>query len=193
MNAIVTGSQKYGKPRLDSDVDLVILVSEDDLLTLKRLGKVTEPEKDSDSDPGTAGVDHGLTASIRFGDLNLICCTDPIAFAVWEKGTKQLCAERPVTRERAVQHFRDLRVNHGLKDAGRRWVIGDAVTYDWRGDARFGLITEIDYRSERCTVSYKGVDVSAVPFSKLKRSELKKGYVAGTNPTGSDTDGEEDV
>ncbi len=68
------------------------------------------------SDPGTTGRDEGLSASIRFGVLNVIATTCPIAFAVWQKGTEELKRERPVGKEAAIRHFRGLRVLHGLKD-----------------------------------------------------------------------------
>lgn len=193
MNAIVTGSQKYGRPRLDSDVDLVILVSEEDLLTLKRFaGEDEEPPKDSDSDPGTAGTDNGLTASLRFGPLNVICCTDPIAFAVWQKGTKQLMAERPVTKQRAIEHFRALRLKHGLSDkrpaeskpgedetrgpGPMQWRIGDPVRFQSNGRSVFALITKIYPRREVVDCAYGGHDWYCVKMSALERAEFTDGY-----------------
>lgn len=116
MRSFVTGSRAYGTPNKNSDVDLVILVSESDLKILKLFGEVTEPKKGSDSDPGTTGRDAGLSASIRFGVLNIIATTCPIAFAVWEKGTAELKRERPVHKDDAIRYFRSLRLVHGLMD-----------------------------------------------------------------------------
>lgn len=119
MNAFITGSRAYGRPTRASDVDLVILCSEATLRILKAQGDPQiERAEVTDSNPGTAGRDNGLTASIRFGPLNIIATTDAIAYGVWVKGTEELRdKEQPVTREDAIAHFRALRVKHGLADA----------------------------------------------------------------------------
>lgn len=189
VNAIVTGSQVYGTPKHDSDVDLVILVSADDLALLKSLGEITVPVKGSDSDPGTTGRDDGLQASIRFGKLNLIATTCPIAYAVWVKGTDYLKRQKPGSRDNAAAYFRALRIHHGLKDANPpnpheaepecEWEYRDAVKYRWRGEERFGLITEINHEERTVTVSYRGDDCEDVPMSKLKRAKLTDGYRRG--------------
>lgn len=116
MKAFVTGSRAYGRPRPDSDIDLVVLVSSYDL---ERLRAQADPDpkmgKGTDSDPGTPGQEEHPTASLRFGKLNLICVTDPIAYGVWLKGTEEL-RKRPddVDRDEAVAFFRALREKHGL-------------------------------------------------------------------------------
>ncbi len=194
MNAIVTGSQVYGTPRRDSDVDLVMLVSQDDLLLLKRLGMVAEKATTgTDSDPGTVGTDHGLSASIRFGDLNLIATTCPIAFAVWQRGTEYLKRHQPNSRELAVAYFRDLRRHHGLQVAGPKthalepdpfepdrpdhgWNYGDPVTFIRDGDERFGLITDVDLEDRVVIVSHRGLDYRRVPMTSLRRAKLTDGY-----------------
>lgn len=123
MKAFITGSHAYGTPNSNSDVDLVILVGHADLEDLEKLGdKQYEVDRRpvggrTDSDPGTPGSEQHRTASVRFGRLNLICATDPIAYGVWLKGTREL--ERrgdKVTREYAVAFFRELRAEHGIAD-----------------------------------------------------------------------------
>jgi hypothetical protein len=121
VHVFLTGSQAYGCPTAKSDVDLVVLVTPATLTALQRLAD-PEPEpaapRGTDSDPGTPGHDRALTASLRFGRLNLICVTDPIAYGVWAKGTAQLEARlEPVGRDEATALFRSLRALHGLADA----------------------------------------------------------------------------
>lgn len=118
-SSFVTGSMAYGTPDKKSDVDLVVLVSPGDLVRLESRADPSPGPKftGSDSDPGTAAGDRGLTRSLRFGRLNLIAVTCPIAFAVWVRGTADLKEESPVSRDKAVSHFRGLRVKHGLRDA----------------------------------------------------------------------------
>jgi predicted nucleotidyltransferase len=85
MNAFLTGSRAYGTPREDSDVDVVILVS-----------------------PEAENVLLGLGASgngIRFGQLNLIICTEASRFDRWAEVTSQLVSRRPVSREDAIAEF----------------------------------------------------------------------------------------
>lgn len=89
MNAFITGSHAYGEPHADSDVDLVIRADVDDMSLLREL----------------SGCRQG---PIRFGQLNLIVCTNDELFTAWQKGTEQLMAEGretglPVTRERACE------------------------------------------------------------------------------------------
>lgn len=88
-NAFITGSHAYGEPHADSDVDLVVRADVDDMSLLREL----------------SGCRQG---PIRFGQLNLIVCTNDELFTAWQKGTEQLMAEGretglPVTRERACE------------------------------------------------------------------------------------------
>lgn len=107
--SMFTGSYVYGKPNNDSDVDIVLLVNAGQLKTLRRLAdKSLMPANNTESD-GTGEIS---AASLRFGRINLIAVTDPVMFAVWEKGTNQLAKKRPVTRRDAISHFRALRSLH---------------------------------------------------------------------------------
>lgn len=89
MTAFLTGSHVYGTPHQDSDVDLVVLIDSDQLDQL--LSKNYEP------------ANYGATAaSMRFGELNLICLADANEFEAWRQATNQLKARKPVTRDEAV-------------------------------------------------------------------------------------------
>lgn len=94
MNAFLTGSRAYGTPRTDSDVDICVLLSHDDLeaLALQAPQSNGEPASGDEND-----------ASLRFGRLNLIAMTDPARFGAWKEATAELVARRPVTRDQAVK------------------------------------------------------------------------------------------
>lgn len=107
--AFVTGSRKYGTPKPHSDIDLVVLVSNSDL----------EKLIDMSAYPDVAS--YGLckeTYNLRFGKLNLLCCTHQAAYDVWVKGTKQLIKQKPVERADAVKLFSRLRTEAGLDGKG---------------------------------------------------------------------------
>ena len=111
LRSFITGSWAYGSPKLKqencsycgrpiaegcSDVDLVVLVSMEDLETLLQ-------ESDDNSSSGSPECE-----SLRFGKLNLICETDAVRFEQWRQGTKILRSlrnlrGRPVEREEAVE------------------------------------------------------------------------------------------
>lgn len=110
MKAFVTGSQVYGTPTVRSDIDLVVMVSPDDLKLLKDKAGL---QATGDSDPGPEDIG-GLSASLKFGKLNLICVTSQKAFNVWKQGTEDLEKRAPVTRDEAVEHFKKLRIEAGL-------------------------------------------------------------------------------
>lgn len=87
MNAFLTGSQVYGTPTAQSDVDLAVRVSDSDCELLATL---------ADQEPGSGGM------SIRFGNLNLICLGER-SFEAWREATEELIARKPVTRDEAVK------------------------------------------------------------------------------------------
>ena len=115
MRSFVTGSQVYGSPDRDSDIDLVVLVTRQDLQLLRKLADSEDKEKGASSDAGPCRPDY-LSASLRFGLLNLLCVTDPVAFAVWQEGTIQLEKLTPpaIDRQTAIDYFRRLRGHRGL-------------------------------------------------------------------------------
>ncbi len=98
--SFLTGSRVYGTPRDDSDVDLVVLLSVRDKDILSEFIDNQEEATDRYEGHGTNYV---------MGKLNLICVTTQVEFDIWKKGTEDLKAIAPVTREFAVDYFRKLR------------------------------------------------------------------------------------
>jgi predicted nucleotidyltransferase len=96
MKALLTGSRVYGTPTEESDIDMVVLVTDEELVRLAML-----------ADEGDKGL--------KFGRLNLITVTTEKAFAVWEEGTKWLESKKPVTREQAVRLLTAMRQDAGLE------------------------------------------------------------------------------
>lgn len=94
MLAFVTGSRAYGTPRPDSDVDLVILTSADDMKLLCAVSTCFDDSYD------------GSSASLRFGDLNLLVFCDEELFNAWRNTHAELCAMKPVTRDLAIAAFK---------------------------------------------------------------------------------------
>jgi hypothetical protein len=96
MNAFVTGSRAYGTPKSDSDVDLVILT---DPYTADMLMKQSD----------------GGKIPIRFGNLNLVVCTDPAEFAIWKVGTEIVKHKNLDDRDAAKEVFAAIRDATGRK------------------------------------------------------------------------------
>lgn len=103
MNAFMTGSHIYGTPTEDSDVDLVIFMEPGAGFDFANLFKA-EIQRGKNNYPG---------AQFTQGKLNIILCTDEEQYFIWEQGTRELWARRPVTREEAMAHFAQLRVKYG--------------------------------------------------------------------------------
>jgi hypothetical protein len=82
----LTGSRAYGTPRPDSDHDLVVLVTQEQVEALAQR------------------ADSVKSVSLRFGEYNLLCCTTHQHLA-WQRGTAALIARAPVTRDEAVAEF----------------------------------------------------------------------------------------
>lgn len=110
-NAFLTGSRKYGTPRLDSDYDLCVLVSDDDFQELKRLYKPDrnvfgrlvswiwkghEDENESTNGDGTVGF------PLKFGPLNLLVFRSEELFLAWLRGTNECLQKTPRTRDEAI-------------------------------------------------------------------------------------------
>jgi hypothetical protein len=120
--SFVTGSRKYGTPRPDSDVDMIVFVSKADLEILAALADPELPEdrsapvyfKENNPRAFRAGDYDPMSQPLRFGRLNLICVTDPAQYDAWRAGTERLSREQPVTREAAVALLSKLR-----KDAAK--------------------------------------------------------------------------
>ncbi len=99
--ALLTGSRAYGTPHKDSDTDIVILVTKEDLKSLRKFYK--------------GGYAHGRMC-VKSGDLNLIVETDPDRYALWEAGTALLKTKAPVSREDAIDKFVQLGVTKPLDE-----------------------------------------------------------------------------
>lgn len=95
LQGFLTGSRVYGTPREDSDIDIVVFVSQNDL---ELLAEIALPKVD-DPYEGMA------TAYLRFDKLNLLCVSEESDYEVWRQGTLDLIARKPVTRAEAVEHF----------------------------------------------------------------------------------------
>ena len=95
----VTGSHAYGTPRNDSDLDLVVMLTPGDLKVLQ------------DRAPGAEMTDYPpsqIETSLRYGTLNLICCTTLEKWETWKRGTWELKKEAPVSHGTAVAKFKQL-------------------------------------------------------------------------------------
>lgn len=113
--AVLTGSQVYGQPTEESDVDLVVLVEQDDF---DKLLEHFPPTGDPDAYKGCPAQ------AVRCGKLNLIMVTSVDHLECWRGGTRMLKerAERegPLPRSEAVALFRHLRglpPEEGVSDA----------------------------------------------------------------------------
>lgn len=112
--SLLTGSRVYGTPHEDSDLDLVILVTPEEMALFEKHYGAPDTTY---TDPKTGDKKKKaplLDAAFRFPlfpgiDLNLIVTTDPGAYAIWAKGTAELKAKAPVTRDVAVALFTKLR------------------------------------------------------------------------------------
>lgn len=103
----LTGSQIYGMPHADSDVDLVLLVTHHELETLMKFS-----DKQSHKDFDYYG--RTFCVSLRFGKLNLIVTTDQDQYNIWAQGTEFLTKIKPVTKDVAIKCFDALREGNPL-------------------------------------------------------------------------------
>lgn len=90
MKPFITGSQVYGTPTEQSDIDLVLSLSPEDIELLCHF---------ADNGKCSAGADGG---SLRFGQLNLIILQEH-ELEPWKAATDELIARKPVSRDEAVK------------------------------------------------------------------------------------------
>lgn len=112
----VTGSIRYGEPTKDSDIDLVILVSHDELKNLLHAVHFLqilrgEPEAENPTDYKCT------SKAFRFGDLNLIVCTTEEQYMVWKNGTRECVEVNPCSREEAREIFNEYRRDAGIPES----------------------------------------------------------------------------
>jgi predicted nucleotidyltransferase len=105
LRAFLTGSYAYGKPRVDSDIDLVVFIA--DYTELQELEKQADAVMQIDNEYENADA-----ISLRFGKLNLIVTTDEADWEGWKKGTFDLKRRKPVTRKEAIKYMADMRANY---------------------------------------------------------------------------------
>lgn len=92
--AFITGSRAYGTPREDSDIDLVIKCSHDDLVLLNQFGG--KPEWNTNN----------VSANLRWGNLNVIAISSDIVYEAWKLTNDELLKRKPVDRETAKTEFK---------------------------------------------------------------------------------------
>lgn len=91
MSYFFTGSQVYGTPTEESDIDLAILeVGE-------RLSDRLAPLANKSLVVSRDGHD-----SFKFGRLNILVFQNEKEFDAWKEATENLKTRRPVTREQAI-------------------------------------------------------------------------------------------
>jgi hypothetical protein len=88
--AFLTGSQVYGTPKSESDIDLVIVTTPEVAAFLREHSEESH--------------------KFAFGKLNLIVCTTDSQYKSWQEGTKELLLEKemmrsPIERDHAVEVF----------------------------------------------------------------------------------------
>lgn len=93
--SFLTGSHAYGTPYAESDIDLVVLVTNEETCQLADFADQVCGDERSGGDDAAA--------SMRFGKLNLICVTNEGEYDAWRRATEDLIGRRPVTREEAVK------------------------------------------------------------------------------------------
>ena len=99
-SALLGGSRAYGKPRADSDIDLLIRISKADFSQMC-LGL--------NADEWWCDIESG---SVKHGKINLICCFTDSQYHIWRKGIQNLKLRAPnVTREEAIKEFKSLRAS----------------------------------------------------------------------------------
>jgi len=108
VKAFLSGSQVYGEPTEESDIDLIIRMAKKEMDKLIKI--LSSKGQIQHIDPN---YDNGQV-SIKIGTLNLLICYTDKRYLSWATGTKALRLERrkkgkPLSRERAVEVFSGLR------------------------------------------------------------------------------------
>ena len=84
VSAFLTGSQVYGKPRPDSDIDLCLIMDEDDIAQLSIFADDKKLHSNTSHDYDAKIVE------IRFGKLNLLIFRSEKEFLAWKAATDEL-------------------------------------------------------------------------------------------------------
>lgn len=88
----LTGSRAYGRPREDSDVDLVILAPHEIMYLLCVFGNHYAGPDGDFYEMGMGNTENFPSASISFGQLNLIVHTSTEKYDAWRTATQELIA-----------------------------------------------------------------------------------------------------
>lgn len=95
MSAFLTGSQVYGTPTAESDVDVVVQMTAEEMDKLAPLSE------------GSFSFDeYGCGRSFRFGKLNLIAISSDRLFELWRDSTEACKAIKPVNKIEAKAIFK---------------------------------------------------------------------------------------
>ena len=105
MYAFLTGSMAYGTPREDSDIDVVMRVGSWDMVNSMAYH----------ADESGSFDEYVHQTSMRYGKLNVILCFTDNAYEAWRRGTEELIARKPVTRQEAVDTFKRLFAELGVE------------------------------------------------------------------------------
>lgn len=105
--SFITGSQMYGNPGGQSDIDLVIPMDRDQMNLLVHLYNEAGLNKEGEGVPSETVREDSV--SLRFGKLNLIVCCEKEVYTLWKEGTDYLRSKAPVSRIEAREHFDILR------------------------------------------------------------------------------------
>ena len=104
MKCFLTGSRRYGMPRDDSDVDMVIFC--DDANDAED-GRLFAALRDHATEIKEYGEE---SACLRYARLNLIITRCPEQWKAWRDGTIDCDTRAPVTREVAVETMKKMGV-----------------------------------------------------------------------------------
>jgi hypothetical protein len=116
--SFITGSHAYGIPTEDSDIDIAVCLTRDEIVKLWQM---------SDS-----------KSKLMFGKINLVCFNfddeeDMQRFEKWKTTNDSLVAKRPVTKEEAIQAFRESGAEYNYKRVELSGpTIADAMKTDLR-------------------------------------------------------------
>lgn len=97
--AFLTGSRAYGVPRPNSDCDVAVLLTPEEIQILRTVAEETGGGGNRAYQFKNDG------AALRFGRLNLIAFADRTEFLAWQAATDTLKARAPVSRQQAIDEI----------------------------------------------------------------------------------------
>lgn len=98
---LLIGSRAHGKPREDSDVDLVLLVDRSVMMALIDIADIAHTLRDDE-------------ASCHIGKLNAVVTCSEAVFESWRRGVELLEQKAPVTRDVAIATYTKQRKVDGV-------------------------------------------------------------------------------